>query len=320
MRPVELYGSALTHHLGMIKRIAGGASQGVRKWCKGFSLLSCVIPKQPPDTEGDGESSEDFREGHDRKDVNWTLEVCLDVTLNASRLCSVGSERSIVVGHTKDADLIDPSDFPEESPPSSAVRALREQGYVVMTGHWNQIPSNPPAILLDVTSVPNSQMEEVRKNLWDSYVIEIPDTDKETMEALVFGYLVSKLFIQFQLAFPTSLVCHNWQGALAMILLRREQVRPITCCLLISSLVLGNTTNLKKHGIVLAFERNCVHRFQFERTVLEFKDVTLATFSENLAQWISHQHRREVDYIIVPNDAELPEGARFVGSLMDVRF
>lgn len=81
----------------------------------------------------------------------------------------------------------------EDQPKSEAMKAtldsLRQRGVKFLYGRW-LIEGAPHVLLLDVSSAYH-RMNEWKSDLWNIAGIPSPPDDRETNEAIVFGYLVA---------------------------------------------------------------------------------------------------------------------------------
>jgi len=69
------------------------------------------------------------------------------------------------------------------------MNAMRERGIELMYGRW--LIEGAPRVLLINTSTGYRWLNEWKGDLWSAAGIPSPESDHETNEAIVFGYLVA---------------------------------------------------------------------------------------------------------------------------------
>ncbi|GAA4364797.1 hypothetical protein GCM10023185_34600 [Hymenobacter saemangeumensis] len=111
-------------------------------------------------------------------------------------------------------------------PYTSAVRAMRAQGYDVCIGTW-LVTGRPRVVLINPFQV-YGQLAQLKTNLWQRHGIPAPDHDDLLHQVIAFGHL-SKIFMQHVAAHVPAgkrLLAHfhEWMTGVAIPDLRRERV------------------------------------------------------------------------------------------------
>lgn len=78
---------------------------------------------------------------------------------------------------------------PEAGPLLDTMNAMRERGIELMYGRW--LIEGAPRVLLINTGTGYRWLNEWKGDLWSAAGIPSPESDHETNEAIVFGYLVA---------------------------------------------------------------------------------------------------------------------------------
>jgi len=99
-----------------------------------------------------------------------------------------------------------------------AIEKLRAMGIIVHYGHW-LITGRPRVILLDFAAAMN-RLGEVKYYLWKDHGIQPSESDWETNNVAVFGFLVGMFFQQLCAApnvqLPVIAHFHEWMGGLGV--------------------------------------------------------------------------------------------------------
>ncbi|KAJ3178959.1 glycogen synthase isoform 1 [Geranomyces variabilis] len=205
-------------------------------------------------------------------------------------------------------------------PQSEAMRNtldnLTQRGIKFLYGRW-LIEGAPHVLLLDVSSA-NHRMNEWKSDLWNTAGIPSPPGDKETNEAIVFGYLVAWFLGEFMhqqqhvQSLPQSEVdehhpastrpaiiahFHEWLAGVALVLLRNRGLDIATiftthATLLGRYLCAGDVdfyNNLKYFDVdAEAGQRGIYHRYCIERAATHCADVftTVSHITAYEAEWL----------------------------------
>ncbi|HEY6876705.1 MAG TPA: glycosyltransferase [Polyangiales bacterium] len=114
------------------------------------------------------------------------------------------------------------------------VDTLQSEGFTVRYGRW-LIPAKPRVLLVDFTLSPQD-MARAKYRLWEDHRIESPPSDLVIERAIGFADSVNRVLqaVQAELTYsmvrasqtPTRVVAqfHEWQGGLAIPLLRRAEL------------------------------------------------------------------------------------------------
>ncbi|XP_063678460.1 glycogen [starch] synthase, liver-like isoform X2 [Bolinopsis microptera] len=116
-----------------------------------------------------------------------------------------------------EVEIVEPDDYYIRA----AVEAMRDRGVRVVTGRW-LIAGNPWVILFDLGSS-WKRRDEWMKDFWNVSHISIPDSDKETVNAVVFGELVTWFLGEFSSRNSSKRTVahfHEWQAGVGCILTR----------------------------------------------------------------------------------------------------
>ncbi len=122
------------------------------------------------------------------------------------------------------------TDF-EAAPPTGVfaeiISALGREGISAYFGHW--LVSGKPQVILVDPKVPREKLNEVKHALWEAFGIESPPNSPLVDNALGFGYAVSRLtaaasrhWIVKGTGQRVLAHFHEWQGAAALPLIRRD--------------------------------------------------------------------------------------------------
>ncbi|KAI8995870.1 glycogen synthase, partial [Gaertneriomyces semiglobifer] len=172
----------------------------------------------------------------------------------------------------------------------ATLESLESRGVNFLYGRW-LIEGAPHVLLLDVGSA-GHRMNEWKADLWNIAGIPSPSDDKETNEAIVFGYLVAWFLGEVRDRTPFERVpntkpamiahVHEWLAGVALVLLRKRALNIATiftthATLLGRYLCAGDVdfyNNLKWFDVdAEAGKRGIYHRYCIERAATHCADV-----------------------------------------------
>ncbi|KAG0424763.1 hypothetical protein HPB47_028029 [Ixodes persulcatus] len=195
----------------------------------------------------------------------------------------------------------------------NSVKALKEQGIKVVYGRW-LIDGYPQVLLFDIGSAA-WKLDEWKRDLWNMCNIGVPWHDRESNDAIIFGYLVAWFLSDFMKAVtaekgPPFVVAqfHEWLAGIGLMLCRTRHLDVATvfithATLLGRYLCAGNVdfyNNLDKFSLDKeAGDRGIYHRYCMERAACHSAHV-FATVSEVTAMEAEHLLKRKPD-AITPN-------------------
>ena len=200
---------------------------------------------------------------------------------------------------------------------ADAVAELRERGLQTYCGRW-LVTGRPRVLLVDLNSIA-AHLNQMKYFLWKDIGIGTPPDDADTNGAVLFGYAVADLLqtIQRRLnGFPMLAQFHEWQGAVALPLLKFRQVHFPTiftthATLVGRSLSAANADLYERLGQTdaeaVAREHGILHRFQLERAAAHAAD-TFTTVSEITAEEARHFLGRAPDALL-PNGLNVERAA-----------
>jgi glycogen(starch) synthase len=111
-------------------------------------------------------------------------------------------------------------------PVADAVHDIQDRGVVVHTGRW-LITGRPRVLLLDVNSVAG-KLDEMKYFLWKDHGISVYGRDPEVDPIVAFGYAIADLLQTVHRHMngrPMLGHFHEWQGGLALPVLKRREAR-----------------------------------------------------------------------------------------------
>jgi len=111
-----------------------------------------------------------------------------------------------------------------EGPLQAAIREVAGSGMRVHFGRW-LVTGRPQVMLIDVASV-SHRLGEMKYYWWKDIGIHSPQGDREYDEIVSFGYAAAELLDAVQRHAPVRPVlahCHEWQGAVALPLLKHRR-------------------------------------------------------------------------------------------------
>lgn len=119
---------------------------------------------------------------------------------------------------------------PEELAFQEALAALRSQGIKVVYGHW-LIDGYPSVLLFDIGSAAY-KLDEWKTDFWNLTNIGVPGHDRESNDALLFGYLVAwfleeiyRKLEEHQEMKPLFVAqFHEWQAGIGLLLARTRHL------------------------------------------------------------------------------------------------
>jgi len=190
-----------------------------------------------------------------------------------------------------------------------AVRDLRERGIVVHSGHW-LVRGRPRVMLVDLRPV-LQRVNEMKYYLWKDLGIATPPHDFDTDNAVAFGHVAADLLQAIQQRLggrPMLAHFHEWQGGVALPLLRHRQVDLPTvftthATLVGRSLSAANVDlydNLAQiDAATVARQHSLLHRFELERAAAQAATV-FTTVSEITAAE-AQQFLGRAPEVLLPN-------------------
>jgi glycogen(starch) synthase len=194
---------------------------------------------------------------------------------------------------------------------------LRERGVETHCGRW-LITGRPQVVLIDLNSTA-AHLSEMKYFLWKDLGIGTPPQEPETDGIVLFGYAVADLLqiVHRRLdGFPMLAQFHEWQGALALPLLKFRQVNFATIFTTHATLV-GRSLSAANVDLydrleqvdaeAIAAEHGILHRFMIERAAAQAAD-TFTTVSEITAEEARHFLDR-VPEALLPNGLNVERAA-----------
>jgi len=200
---------------------------------------------------------------------------------------------------------------------ADAVAELGERSVETHCGRW-LITGRPRVVLIDINSIA-AHLNEMKYFLWKDLGISTPHREDGTDGIVLFGYATADLLqtIHRRLnGFPMLAQFHEWQGGLALPLLRHRQVKFPTvftthATLVGRSLSAANVDlydNLSEVEAEAVAERHGIrHRFLIERAAARAAD-TFTTVSEITAEEARQFFGREPD-VLLPNGLNVERAA-----------
>jgi len=191
-----------------------------------------------------------------------------------------------------------------------AIKELRNNGVKVIYGRW-LIEGYPRVLLFDIASAA-WKLDEWKRELWESMHIGVPWHDKESNDAIIFGFLTTWFLDEYRKALPPDpyIVAHfhEWQAGVGLVVCRTRHLDIATiftthATLLGRYLCAGAVdvyNNMEKFNIDKeAGDRGIYHRYCIERAAVHCAHV-FSTVSEITAFEAEHFLKRRAD-VIVPN-------------------
>jgi glycogen(starch) synthase len=200
---------------------------------------------------------------------------------------------------------------------ADAVAELRERGLETHCGRW-LITGRPQVVLVDLDSIA-AHLGEMKYFLWKDLGVGTPHRDDETDGTVLFGYAAADLLqtIHRRLnGFPMLAQFHEWQGGLALPLLKFRKVEFPTVFTTHATLV-GRSLSAANANLydslsevdaeAVANQHGILHRFQIERAAARAAD-TFTTVSEITAEEAKQFFGREPDALL-PNGLNVERAA-----------
>lgn len=194
-----------------------------------------------------------------------------------------------------------------------AIHSLNKHGIRVIYGRW-LIDGYPQVILFDIGSA-SWKLDEWKQDFFDVSNIGVPHHDRESNDAIIFGYCVAWFLGEFHTSLvkrrPNPLIVgqfHEWLAAVGLILCRTRKLDVSTvftthATLLGRYLCAGNVdfyNNLDKFQLDKeAGDRQIYHRYCMERAAAHSCHV-FTTVSEITAIECEHLLKRKPD-VLTPN-------------------
>jgi len=198
---------------------------------------------------------------------------------------------------------------PTAGPLRDTISSMQERGIEVMYGRW--LIEGAPRVLLINTGTGYRWLDEWKGDLWAAAGIPSPDSDSETNEAIVFGYLVAWFLGEFIARETKRAVIahfHEWLAGVALPLTKKRSMDLTTiftthATLLGRYLCAGSVdfyNNLQYFDVDSeAGKRGIYHRYCIERAATHSADV-FTTVSHITAFESEHLLKRKPDGVL-PN-------------------
>ena len=200
---------------------------------------------------------------------------------------------------------------------ADALAELRERGVETHCGRW-LITGRPRVVLIDLNSTA-AHLNEMKYFLWKDIGIGTPPDEAESDGIVLFGYAVADLLqiIHRRLdGFPMLAQFHEWQGGLALPLLKFRQADFATIFTTHATLV-GRSLSAANNDLydrleetdaeAVANEHGILYRFQIERAAAQAAD-TFTTVSEITAEEAKHFLGRQPEALL-PNGLNVERAA-----------
>lgn len=196
-------------------------------------------------------------------------------------------------------------------PMQKTIAAMKERGVGVKFGYW-LIDGHPMVVLFDLGSVV-CRLDEWKKDFFENTKIGCPWDDKESNNAILFGYVVSWFIGEFasQAGKEVPIVAqfHEWQSGIGLVLSRIRQTKVATvftthATLLGRYLCSDEKTDFynKLESFDVDYEaghRGIYHRYCMERAAVHAAHA-FTTVSQITADEALHLLKRKAD-LILPN-------------------
>lgn len=180
-----------------------------------------------------------------------------------------------------------------DGPVADAVHELRSRGIQLHMGRW-LVTGRPKVLLVEVQSAA-AHLDEMKYFLWKDHGISTYGPDPETDPIILFGYVVADLLQTVQRRVgsrPLLGHMHEWQGSLAVALLRHRQA-PIATVFTTHATLVGRSLSAANVDLYdnlasidpekVAREHGIYVKHQIERTCAQKADV-FTTVSDITAQ------------------------------------
>ncbi|GBN38376.1 Glycogen [starch] synthase [Araneus ventricosus] len=202
---------------------------------------------------------------------------------------------------------------PPESFYKNAIQSMKNSGIKVIYGRW-LIDGYPRVVLFDIGSAA-WKLDEWKRDLWNIANIGVPWHDRESNDAIIFGYLVAWFLEEFykqveeERGVPYVIAhFHEWLAGIGLILCRTRHLDVATVFTTHATLLgrylcaanLDFYNNLDKFNLDKeAGDRGIYHRYCMERAAAHSSHI-FTTVSE-ITSWESeHLLKRKPD-VITPN-------------------
>lgn len=196
-----------------------------------------------------------------------------------------------------------------DGPVDDAVRELAARGVVLHCGRW-LISGRPRVILVDLNSIA-AHFNDMKYFFWKDHGIGTPAEDHDASGIIGLGYVTADLLegVQRRLGGrPVLVQCHEWQGAVAIPLLRRRKAKISTLFTTHATLVgrALSAANFDLYASINSIDPHLVarqhgfeNRFLIERAAAQDAD-TFSTVSDITALEAEHFLGRRPD-VLLPN-------------------
>lgn len=202
---------------------------------------------------------------------------------------------------------------PPESFYQNAIQTMKNSGIKVTYGRW-LIDGYPRVILFDISSAA-WKLDEWKRDLWNVGNIGVPWHDRESNDAVIFGYLVAWFLEEFYKEIAEERGTpymvghfHEWLAGIGLILCRTRHLDIATVFTTHATLLgrylcaanLDFYNNLDKFNLDKeAGDRGIYHRYCMERAAAHSSHI-FTTVSEITSLEAEHLLRRKPD-VITPN-------------------
>ncbi len=192
---------------------------------------------------------------------------------------------------------------------AQAVESLRDRGIIIHSGRW--LITGRPRVLLVDTSTQAHALAQMKYYLWKDLGIGTPEHEGELNDVILFGHMTADLLQAIHERMgdrPMLAHFHEWQGALALPLLRHRRVSfPsvfTTHATLVGRSLSAANVNLYDHladidGEAVAHQHGFHHRFSMERAAAHAADVF--TTVSGITAMEARQFLGRQPEVLVPN-------------------
>lgn len=199
---------------------------------------------------------------------------------------------------------------PTNSAMAATIQHMREHGIKVTFGRW-LIEGYPKVVLFDIGSAA-WKLDEWKRELWECTHIGVPYHDRESNDAIIFGFLTVWFIAEFRRKLPEPAYIvghfHEWLAAVGLVVCRTRHIDVSTiftthATILGRYLCAGNSdfyNNLDKFALDKeAGDRGIYHRYCMERAAVHCAHV-FTTVSDITGYEAEFLLRRKPD-IVTPN-------------------
>jgi glycogen(starch) synthase len=225
------------------------------------------------------------------------------------RYCLIGP-----LNHRTASMEVETIEQPKSVAVAKALESLKNAGIYFMYGRW-LIEGSPQVLLLDIGSA-SHHMNEWKSDLWNVAQIPSPPDDRETNDAIIFGYLVAWFLeeVRRHVNLQQKIIAHfhEWLAGVGLILLRKRNADIVTiftthATLLGRYLCAGDVdfyNNLKHFDVDSeAGRRGIYHRYCVERGAAHCADV-FTTVSHITAFEAEHLLKRRPGKFLFSTDLD----------------